>query len=547
MTEPTPDELDKNALPEPSVRRQRDWLPSLIWLIPIVAALVGITLVGKILIDRGPEIMLTFDSAEGLESGKTAVRYKDVQIGMVNGITLSSDRTSVQVRVQLDKSATGFAVEGSRFWVVRPRLDTSGISGLSTLLSGAYIGVDPGTSERQARQFKGLESPPTLTRGVSGRQFTLMARDLGSLDVGSPVYFRRIKVGQVASYAISPDGQGVSVQAFIHEPYAHLVRSNSRFWHASGIKMQSDANGVTVQTQSLATVLMGGIAFGTPELEASTQAKADSSFQLADNESDAMKMADGETQTAIMYFDQSLRGLSPGAPVDFRGVIIGEVRQIGVELTGDARSVRMAVVVKIYPDRLRRKLTKDPDAGVSTPALRVRRLSMFIQNGLRAQLRTGNLLTGQLYVAMDFFPKAPAVSTSTTKEPMEIPTVSGSFDQIQSQVQDLLTKLNKLPLDKVSQDARAALTQMDKTLLKIEQLTHTLHTQTVPEVNASMADAREALHQAQRALDGDAPLSTNLQQTLQELSRAAASIRLLSDTLERHPDALLKGTPTEKP
>ena len=232
-----------DPIPPPAVARRRRWLPSLIWLIPIVAALVGVTLVARILMDRGPVITLVFNSAEGLEAGKTRLKYKDVDIGTVRAINLAEDRSHVRVTVQLLKEARSFTAADTRFWVVRPRADFSGISGLGTLLSGAYIGADAGLSRDVSTYFKGLEAPPIVTRDASGRQFTLHARDIGSLDIGSPVYYRRVKVGQVAAYSLDPDGRGVTLRVFVNSPHDRYVGANTRFWHASGIDVQLDVVG----------------------------------------------------------------------------------------------------------------------------------------------------------------------------------------------------------------------------------------------------------------------------------------------------------------
>lgn len=538
-------------LAPPVVARRRNWLPSLVWLIPIVAALVGITLVARILMERGPEIVLTFRTAEGLEAGKTAVKYKDVQIGTVQTIRLANDRSHVRVLVQLRKEASAFTAKDTRFWVVRPRLDTSGISGLGTLLSGAYIGADAGTSEDTAGEFTGLEVPPIVTRDASGRQFMLHARDIGSLDIGSPVYFRRVKVGQVAAFELDGDGRGVTMRVFVNAPYDKFVGVNTRFWHASGFDVELGAGGLKVRTQSLVTVLLGGIAFQSPDDVSGPVAQENAAFTLASDEVMAMKEPDGPSQTFLLYFNQSLRGLSPGAPVDFRGVVIGEVKSIGVEFDVGERAFRMPVVVQIYPDRLRRRVaaaaaTGAPSSSRFAQATPEERWNFLIGKGLRAQLRTGNLLTGQVYVAMDFFPEAAKVKFDSRQSPIEFPTVPNSLDELQSQVTDIMRKVNKVPFDELSADLRKTLASMNRTLGSTEQLAKTLNNDVSPEMAAAMRDVRRTLNSAEKTISDDSPLQQDLRQTLQEVTRAAGSLRVLTDYLERHPESLIRGKPEDK-
>ena len=542
--EARPDDKPAPAgLPPPRVVRRRQWLPSLIWLIPIVAALVGVMLVVRILMARGPEIVLTFETAEGLEANKTAVKYKDVQIGTVQSLRLARDRSHVRVLVQLSKEAEGFTAEDSRFWVVRPRLDTSGISGLGTLLSGAYIGADAGVSQETASEFKGLEVPPIVTRDASGQQFLVRATDIGSLDVGSPVYFRRIKVGQVAAYELDGDGRGVTLRIFVNAPYDKFVGVNTRFWQASGIDAQLSASGFTLRTQSLATILLGGIAFKAPDDAMGPLAKENTAFTLAEDETTAMKEPDGPPQTLLMYFNQSLRGLSPGAPVDFRGVVIGEVKSIGVEFDRAEREFRMPVLVTVYPDRLRRRAG---ETGEESRATQQERLRFLTEKGLRAQLRNGNLLTGSVYVALDFFPKAPPAKINLEKNPIELPTVANSLDEIQSQVQEIASKLNKVPYEQIAADLRTTLAALNKTLASTEQAVTRINTDVTPELAAAMKDVRKTVNSAERTLADDSPLQQDMRQTLRELTRAAGSVRVLTDYLERHPESLLRGKPDDK-
>ncbi|WP_211473845.1 intermembrane transport protein PqiB [Collimonas humicola] len=529
-------------LPEPKLSRRRDWLPSLIWLIPIVAAVVGLTLVVKILVERGPSITITFRTAEGLEAGKTKVKYKDVDIGLVQTITLSKDRSHVLANVQLSKEAESFTAADTRFWVVRPRVAASGVSGLGTLLSGAYIGADAGTAKDKKDEFTGLEVQPIVRLDASGKQYMLHATDIGSLDIGSPIYFRRIKVGQLAAYDLDEDGKGVTLRIFIDAPYDKFIGVNTRFWHASGFDMQINASGFKLRTQSLATVVLGGIAFQSPDDELGMKAKENTTFNLAPDEEAALKEPDGPSETVVMYFNQSLRGLTPGTTVDFRGVVLGEVKSIGIEYDAKLREFQMPVAVQIYPERLGRKYAEDERHSTYTAK---QRLEYMVSRGLRAQLRTGNLLTGQLYIALDFFPKAPPVKIDTSTSVIVLPTIPNSLDEIQSQIAEIAKKLSKVPFDQIAADLQKTIGTMNRTLLNAEQLTKSLNNDVAPEIMAAMKDVRKTLDNADRTLSDNSPLQQDIRQTLQELTRSAASVRILTDYLERHPESLIRGKQEE--
>ena len=546
MNEETKQDLKQEnvaGLPTPKREQQRNWLPSLVWLIPIIAAIIGIVLVAKILIDRGPVITITFRTGEGLEAGKTKVKYKEVDIGEVQTISLSKDRSQVLVKVQLSKNAESFTTMDTHYWVVRPRLGASGISGLGTLLSGAYIAADGGISDETTKEFTGLEVQPTVTRDASGKQFILHADDLGSVDVGSPIFYRRIKVGQVSAYDLDSDGKGVNLRIFIDTPYDKFVGVNTRFWHASGVDIQVNASGFKVNTQSLASVVLGGLAFQSADGNPGTLAKENTTFLLAQDQAEALKQPDGRSETAILRFNQSIRGLTPGATVDFRGVVLGEVKSVGIEYDPKRREFDMPVVIEIYPARLGSKYAKDQ---AQSPYTQQQRIQFMVSRGLRAQLRTGNLLTGQLYVALDFFPKAPLVAISPST-PIELPTISNGLDEVQTQIATITGRLSKVPFDQIGIDLQKSLVTLNNTLNSAEKLTKTLNQDVAPEVTAAMKDVRKTLDSAGRTLSEDAPLQQDLRQTLQELSRAAASLKVLTDYLEQHPESLIRGKAIDNP
>src|SRR5579883_1708724 len=483
-------------VPPVHVARRPRWNASLIWLVPMVAALIGIGMVMHNWASEGPTIEISFITAEGLEAGKTQVKYKDVVIGLVDSIRLAPDHTHIIARVKLEKEAGSFANADSRFWVVRPRFGTTGVSGINTLFSGAYIGADVGVSHEEAKYFVGLERPPAVIHGSPGKRFTLYAADIGSLDVGSPVYYRRIQVGRVASYELDKDGRQLKLDIFVDAPYDRYVTVSSRFWNASGVDLNLDASGLKLNTQSLATVVAGGIAFQTlPGPRDATPAPEGAEFTLFDDLQAAMAPPDGEPEYLQMRFDQSLRGLSVGAQVDFLGIVVGRVVSINLDYDVDKQNFPLIVGVVVYPQRFGRAGEKIAQLGQGV-ADQNTRLANFIKpqiaRGLRAQARVGNLLTGQLYIALDFMPNAPKVEFDPSIRPVQLPTVPGSFDRLQEQMTDVVAKLDKIPFESIGKNLDSTITQLDKTLRQVNE-------STLPQFNATLAGAQGTLGSAQRA------------------------------------------------
>ena len=538
MTEQTP----REDLPEPVVRKHRFSL-SLIWLVPVLAALVGLSLVVHAWLQAGPQITITFQTAEGLESGKTPVKYKNVVIGKVTSLELTDDRERVRVTVALNKSAASFATRGTRYWVVRPRIGLGGVSGVDTLLSGAFIGADVGGSQDEQYEFKGLESPPAVLLGAPGKSYVLHTDDLGSLDIGSPVYYRRIQVGRVVSYALDKDGKGVSLHIFVDGPNDRYVTRDTRFWNASGVDVSLGANGLKLNTQSLATVIAGGVAFAEPKgPHDSAPAAEDADFALFDDETTALSPPDGPPRYIRMRFNQSLRGLAVDAPVEFLGVNIGKV--VSINLDYDARGERFPLNVGavIYPQRLGQAYEKlAAQAGMKDGRVDLGRMfGPLVARGLRAQARTGNLLTGQLYIALDFVPKTPKAHFDMAATPIELPTAPGSFDKLQEQLADIVTKVQKIPFDSIGHNLNATLADLDRTLKQV-------NTGVLPELRGTLKGAQRTLGSADNALSADSPLQQNLGSTLGELQRMARSLRALTDYLGVHPEALIRGRPDDPP
>ena len=541
-------ESEEPQVPEAVARKPGvRWLQP-IWIIPIVAALVGAWLLFQHVLDTGPLITIRFLSAEGLEAHKTRIKYKDVDIGVVKSIELDEEKKGVVVFAQMTRQASsGLLVEDTRFWVVRPRISGGHVSGLGTLLAGSHIGVDPGKSTNERRHFTGLETPQIVTSDVPGRYFVLGSEELGSIDVGSPVYFRGVTAGQVVSTEVAPDGKEVLVKVFVNSPFDRFVATNSRFWNASGIDLSLDATGVRLNTQSIATVLVGGIAFDTPTeagVDPEPRAAANSNFILWRDRAEALKPRETVVETYVMRFPQSVRGLSVGAAVDFRGVQLGEVSSIDLEYDPARVDFRTVVQIKLFPERFQSRARK-PDRVTEELADSQKRMQKFVANGFRAQLRNGNLITGQLYVALDFFPGTPGAKIDFVRTPPEIPTVPGSLAELQESLGRIVKTLEKVPFDAIGQELRKALASLDTTLKAVDKAASRVDRELIPELKATLENARKTFESAQKTLAQDSPVQNDLREALQEVSRASEALRALVDSIERQPDSLLRGKRTK--
>ena len=528
--------LPTDDLPEPAVAKSRLGA-ALIWIVPALAAAIGLALVIGNWLQAGPAITISFLSAEGLVAGRTPVKYKSVVIGKVSSILLSGDRSHVLVKVALEKSAEAFATADARYWVVRPRISLGGVSGVSTLLSGAFIGADVGRSRQTKRKFEGLETPPAVLHDTLGKSFSLHSEDLGSLDIGSPVYYRRIAVGQVASYRLDADGKGVTLQIFVGGPNDRYVSRSTRFWNASGVDVSLNAAGLKINSQSLAAVLAGGVAFGDPPgAHDASPAPANADFTLFADKTAAFAPRGGPPREVRMRFDQPLRGLAVGAPVEFLGIHLGKVVSMNLDYDAGQRRFPLQVDAVIYPQLLGpayRKLAAAVRAGngdSDLPSI----VATLVGRGLRAQARVGNLLTGQLYIALDFLPDAPPASFDVAAAPLEIPTAPGRLDKLQEQLAVVAEKIEKVPFDRIGRNLDRNLAELDRTLKRVNG-------EALPRLNSTLESAQRTFRHADDALSADSPLQQNLAATLEQLQRTARSLRALTDYLGAHPEALIRG------
>jgi paraquat-inducible protein B len=548
-------ESDLNNLPLASVVRTKRVRISIVWIIPILAAVVALGIAIQRVLNEGPTITIVFKAAAGIEAGKTFIKYKEVTIGQVTAVELTQDYSRVRVTAKVANHAAGLMVRDAKFWVVQPSVSLSGVSGLSTLLSGQYIGFQAGTSLQEERHYIALDVPPLIT-DQPGRRFMLKATSLGSVGIGAPIYYRSVSVGEVAAYALAADGKSIEVTVFINAPYDSYVTSETRFWNASGIEVSAGANGVDIRTESIVSVLVGGLAFDVPDfLSPGQPAHADSEFKLFQSRTIAMTQPDPVERHFVLYFDESLRGLSVGAPVTLFGLTVGRVAEVGLTFDSAKLNIRPRVLITFLPEKLTEHLTEaerrsnGADLVAMTPATRARLLHHLIEDrGLRAQLETGSLLTGELYVGFEYVPNAPKPKIDWTMEPLELPVASGGLASIEAKLNGILTKVDNMPLAEMGAGVKNVLGTLNQTLKQADTLLSRVDTELLPEGTKTIEAMHRAIIDADRTLVGrDSATAQDLHDMMQELTDAARSVRIFVSYLQQHPSMLIRGKKEEHP
>jgi paraquat-inducible protein B len=473
----------------------------------------------------------------------------------VTSVELSDDYSRVLVKAQISKRASKLMVEDAEFWIVEPRVTLSGVSGLSTLLSGQYIGFRAGTSQKSERHFAALNVAPVVA-DQPGTRLKLTAKTLGSIGVGAPIYYRSMAVGQVQTYRLAPDGRSIEADMYIDAPYDKYVTSATRFWNASGIEVSAGANGVEIRTESIVSVLVGGLSFDVPDfVPPGSSVAPDTEFTLYQNRATAMTQPDAVERHFVLYFNESLRGLTVGAPVTIFGLTVGHVAEVGLTYDPATLNLRPRVLVTFYPERLSANLTAEERASTNNALLtlnaeaRKKILRHLIEDrGMRAQLATGSLLTGELYVAFDYVPNAPKVPVDWNKEPLELPVASGGLASIEAKLNGILAKIDSMPLGAIGANVNHVLETLNQTLKQADGMISRVDTQLVPEGTKTLEALHRVLADADRSLLGkDAPTSQDLHDMLQELTTTARSVRVFVEYLQQHPSILIRGKKEARP
>lgn len=540
---------------------------SAMWIIPLVALLIGAYLAWDTLSKEGPTIAVTFDSGEGLQAGQSQLKFKDIVFGTVKSLALAPDHSHVVVTIATTRQAEPLLTDKTVFWVVKPRLFAGAVSGLETLLSGSYVGMMPGAKPgKAARRFKGREDPPILSEHVPGHTFLLKAQRLGSISLGSPIYYRDLSVGEVLGWDIADMAQYVTIHAFVRAPYDSYVNDETRFWNASGLSVKLAGTGIEVQLESLKALLLGGIAFETPPTEGKIAAAASGDnhvFPLFADRDTAQNASYTRRIQVVSYFPGSVSGLGPGSPVTMHGLPVGRVTSVELKYDRAKDLIVAPVHYEVEPERIvgigQRVFATDQEAAAA-----------LLKRGLRATLQSSNLITGQQQVALEFVTHAPAVEVTMDDGHFILPTTEGAgIASLAASATDVLNKVNSIPFDKLGQsltqllqstdtlvsgpELRQSLTRLSATLAGAETFTRNLNGGTAPafkqlpemtkQLQKTLGDTNRLLISLESGYGDNTRFNRNLERLLAQTNDALSSVRALADLLARHPEALIKGRP----
>ena len=523
-------------------RAVHERLPRLspVWLIPLAALLIGLWLAFDHLSGQGPLITLKLQDAEGIEAGKTPIKTRSVQVGTVETVTLSEDLRHTLVTARMQDGAERMLNEDTRFWVVKPRIGREGISGLGTVLSGAYIELLPGDGDDKKRKFTVEEQPPVTEAGAQGLYLTLHSEPGNSVTTGDPVTFRNLTVGRVVDTEFIAEDRSIEHRIFIEKPYDVLVSDTTRFWSVSGVGFQLDSQGFRVNLQSLETLLGGGIAFGVPDqtMPAGSPAKEGDEYTLYADQEAARRGLFDQYLEYVLLVEDTVRGLSRGAPVEYRGVRVGTVEQVPWDFTGDQPDslsrFSIPVLIRVEPQRI----TQGSEVLLDDWRERLERM---FGNGLRASLKSGNLLTGALFVDLNFHQDVPDYEATRFEKVPVFPTTSNGLAQIENQISGLLETLNGLPLQEIAEGldrnlaaSEATLKEISATANRLEALLGDPRTRQLP------GQLNDTLASLERTLDGlSGADGRQLSDTLERLEQVLRDAEPLLRTLREKPNALI--------
>lgn len=529
--------MPKNQIPATARVTRPNSFNSVVWLIPLLALLTCAWLLFQHIRHTGPEITLYMKNADGIEVNNTVIKVLNVTVGKVTAIKLRSDEKGVAITAQLSADVKNMIREDTHFWIVEPRIDQSGITGLNTLVSGSYIAFTPGHSKKIASSFQVADIPPVSAIGQNGLRLRLKGHGQKVLMAGSPVLYGDINVGQIEKAEFDPKDKSVHYQIYINSPNDRLIGSNVQFWLQTGLRIEASGGGVHIDSAPIPALLSGAIVFKEPPAGKGRPVAANTEFNLYSSYTELQNHPSQRALYYVVFFRQPVRGLNVGATVEYQGISIGSVVNVPYFARNDShhlfRNDWIPVRLSIEPSRL------EINATPQDSRLWREEIQTALNQGLTASLESDNLITGNMYIRLgSTAADTPLLRPVRTYQGDTVIAshVGGSVEQIQDQLSDLLNKMNKLPLQRSVNELNTTLAQLKTTLATANRLLAQNKTQQLPgELTATLHSLRQTL----QGVSPQSPLYGDIQNTLHSIDKTLKNAQPTLRTLKQQPNALI--------
>lgn len=519
---------------------------SAIWIVPIITLLIGVWMVYSHFVDQGRTVTLIANDASGIVAGKTVIKSRSVDVGIVEAVTLSDDYTEVVIQGRLYKNMDSLVKKDSVFWIVQPQIGKDGVSGLGTLFSGVYIELLSGKAKEapKSETFKLLNSPPLLMPSDAGIRINLVSDQDSVISKGAAVLFRGFQVGSVETSEFDIKSRNMKYQLFIAKPYDSLVTQNIRFWKEGGIDLSLSARGASLNVPSMTALLSGAVSFDVPNgSKLGDPALPSSTYTLYKDKTAIQNSQYTEYTEFLLFFNDSISGLVEGAPVEYRGIRLGTVSKVPffsrkIMQEDTVLSYNIPVLVRIEPGRLSDLFEKPVDLA--------NLLIKEQENGLRAALKSSNFLTGSLYVDIDFYPEYKNVYTNYPKQEFgydTLETVSVGLSQLQAKLIQTLDNFNSLPLNKTITDFNET---MEKSQKLLESLTAIVNSKEMQNLPKDIKVTVDSLNKTLKSVQPGSTLHNQMNADLQKLEKVMDELTPILETLNDKSNSLIFAAPKKE-
>ena len=519
---------------------------SAIWIIPIVTAIVGLWIIYSHFADRGTSFTLLAKDASGIVAGKTVIKNRSVDIGIVDEVTLSEDFEKVVIKGRIYNDMEPLLKNDSIFWVVKPEIGRDGVTGLGTILSGVYIELASGNDTHSFKNnpFILSDNPPLSDPSIKGIRVNLESDQNGVIPRGASVMFHGYRVGNVETSEFDIDSRKMKYQVFITKPYDALVTQNVRFWKEGGIDLAFSSAGASLNVPSLDILMSGGISFDLPDgSKLGAPAEQHAVYKLYEDKKSIQDSQYTEYKEFLIMLSESISGLVEGAPVEYHGIRLGTVSKVPfytAEMLNKTfiLNQKVPVLIRIEPDRLSELVDEKIDIAT---------LIMDEQkNGLRASLKTSNMFTGALFIDLDFYPELKNKYNSKLSNLYgynTIETTSTGIAQIQAKVMQLLDNFNNLPLNNTMTEFNKSLASTQRLMNSLNQIMASNEMQNIPK---DLQETLRTLNETMKGIQPGSELNKQMNESLQKVQQMMDELTPLLNTLNDKSNALIFSAPNKK-